>query len=317
MSAPLYCGPEEIRRALGYPACIAAMREAMVALSKGETRQLLRSIIPLAAGRAFGIMPGALSAGGVFGAKLLSVDPGAPARGGRSHQGVVVLFKASGEGVSAILDAGEITAIRTGAASAAATDALARPEATRLAILGAGEQAASHARAIACVRDLSEIIVWGRSPNKARALAERLSRELSREVRFHPDARQAVQEADIICTASGARDPILFSDWVKDGCHINAVGSSVAGPAEIEPALVARARFIADHRAGILAQGGEFLRAKEAGLIDDAHVAAEIGEVFSGAAPGRRSPFEVTIYKSLGHIVQDLAAANLVVGDLR
>ncbi|MGH6992342.1 MAG: ornithine cyclodeaminase family protein [Caulobacteraceae bacterium] len=317
MSAPLYCGPEEIRRALAYPACIAAMRAAMVALSRGETRQLLRSIIPLEGGRAFGIMPGALSAAGVFGAKLLSVDPGAPARGGRSHQGVVVLFKANGEAISAVLDAGEITAIRTGAASAAATDALARPDAARLAILGAGEQAASHARAIACVRRLSEIVIWGRSPDKARGLAERLGREISSEVRFHADAKQAVSEADIICTVSGARDPILFSDWVKDGCHINAVGSSVAGPAEIEPALVARARFIADHRAGVLAQGGEFLRAKEAGLIDDAHLAAEIGDVFSGVVPGRRSPSDVTIYKSLGHIVQDLAAASLVIGELR
>src|ERR1700684_3691128 len=153
---------DEVRARLTYEACIPLVREAMIALSRGETRQLLRSIIPLGAGRAFGIMPGALGEGAPFGAKLISAFPENFAQGRRSHQGVVVLFDgASGEPVC-IVHAGEVTAIRTAAASAVATDPLARADATRLAILGYGEQAATHARAIGKVRPLTAIEVWGR-----------------------------------------------------------------------------------------------------------------------------------------------------------
>ncbi len=303
---------EEVRARLTYPVCIAAVRAAMIALSNGETRQLLRAIIPLADGRAFGVMPGALAADGPFGAKLISVNPANAERGRPSHLGLVVLFEPeTGEAVCCV-DAGEVTAIRTAAASAVATDALAVPDAGRVAILGTGDQAATHARAIACVRPLAHIGIWGRSPAKARALAARLAAELALPVEAVADARDAVHEADIICTVTGSRTPILLSDWVRDGAHINAVGSSVAGPTEIDDALVTRSRFIADYRPGVLAQGAEFLSAKAAGLIDDDHVVAEIGEVLAAAKPGRRTAAEVTVYKSLGHVVQDLAAAQLL-----
>jgi|SRR5579872_1526032 len=301
---------ETVREQLTYPVCIPLVREAMIALSRGETRQLLRSIIPLGAGRAFGVMPGALGEGAPFGAKLISVFPENFAKGRQSHQGVVVLFdNASGEPVC-IVHAGEVTAVRTAAASAVATDALARPESSRLALLGYGEQAATHARAMGHVRPIAAIDVWGRSPDRAVAFAGRMGAELGLPIRAHATAEAAVAEADIVCTVTGAREPILLGRWLKPGTHLNLVGSSAAGPVEVDDDLVVRARFIADYREGVLAQGAEFLTAKAKGLIGDDHVVGEIGQVLDGALAGRQSPNQITVYKSLGHVVQDLAAAQ-------
>jgi ornithine cyclodeaminase len=300
---------EEVARRLTYEVCIPIVRQAMIAFSRGETKQLLRSIIPLSEGRLFGIMPGAMGANAAFGAKLISVFHGNFARGIQSHQGLVILFEPESGAPVCVLDAGEITAIRTAAASAVATDALARPDSRRLALLGYGEQAATHARAIAKVRDLESIVVWGRSPARAQNFAERMQSELAIPVAAAADVRAAVANADIICTLTSATTPILQGDWVPPGTHLNLVGSSYAGATEVDNALVVRARFIADSREGVLNQGAEFLRAKAAGLISDEHIVAEIGQVLAGDVQGRQSPEEITVYKSLGHIVQDLASA--------
>src|ERR1700684_1092509 len=164
---------EEVARRLPYQACIPIVRHAMIAFSRGETRQLLRSIIPLSEGRLFGVMPGAMGTRAPFGAKLISVFPGNSVQGIQSHQGLVILFDPETGAPVCVVHAGELTAIRTAAASAVATDALARPDARRLAILGYGEQAATHARAIGKVRQLDSIVVWGRSRERARAFAAR------------------------------------------------------------------------------------------------------------------------------------------------
>ena len=301
---------EEVHQRLTYEVCIPIVRRAMIALSAGETRQHLRSIIPLAEGRMFGIMPGALGERAYFGAKLISVFPENFSKGIQSHQGVVVLFDPDSGAPVCIAHAGEVTAIRTAAASAVATDALARPDATRLAILGYGEQAETHLRAIAQVRSLSSVTVWGRSPELAAAFAARTSAETGLRVISAPDVRAAVADADIVCTVSGAVEPILLGVWVRPGTHLNLVGSSRAGPVEVDHDLVVRSRFIADYREGVLLQGAEFRKAKEAGLIGDDHIVAEIGEVLSGRIEGRQSADQITAYKSLGHIVQDLAAVQ-------
>jgi ornithine cyclodeaminase/alanine dehydrogenase-like protein (mu-crystallin family) len=301
---------EEVHDRLTYEVCIPVVRQAMIALSAGETRQHLRSIIPLAEGRMFGIMPGALGVRAFFGAKLISVFPENFAKGIQSHQGVVVLFDPETGAVAAIAHAGEVTAIRTAAASAVATDALARPDATRLAMLGYGEQAETHIRALRHVRPISSVTVWGRSPDRAQAFAERMAGETGLAVTAAPDVPAAVAQADIICTVSGAVEPILRGEWVRPGTHLNLVGSSRAGPVEVDHDLVLRSRFIADYRQGVLLQGAEFLKAKEAGLIGDEHVVAEIGEVLSGKVEGRQSADQITAYKSLGHIVQDLASVQ-------
>jgi ornithine cyclodeaminase len=300
---------EEVARRLTYEICIPLVRDAMIAFSAGETRQLLRSIIPLADGHLFGIMPGALGAMKPFGAKLISIFPENAAQGLQSHQGFIVLFEPDNGTPVCVVHAGEVTAIRTAAASAVATDALARKDAKHLAILGTGEQAATHARAISKVRALDSITIWGRSNERAQALTDKLRAELKLPITVAASVQQAVANADIISTVTAASEPILKSEWVQPGTHINVVGSSHAGPAEIDNALVARVRFFADSREGVLNQGAEFLRAKHAGLIGDSHILAEIGQVLAGTAEGRRSPDEITIYKSLGHIVQDLASS--------
>jgi ornithine cyclodeaminase/alanine dehydrogenase-like protein (mu-crystallin family) len=300
---------EEVARRLTYEVCIPIVREAMIAFSRGQTMQHLRSIIPLAGGRMFGIMPGAMGPDATFGAKLISVFPDNFAKGKQSHQGLVILFDPEDGAPVCVVHAGEVTAIRTAAASAVATDALARADAHHLAILGYGEQAVTHARAITKVRDITAMTVWGRSPELAAGFAARMSQELGLPVSAAANAKQAVADADIICTVTNAREPILNGAWVRPGTHLNLVGSSVAGPAEVDNDLVVRARFIADSREGVLRQGGEFLRAKEAGLIGDDHIVAEIGQVLAGDVPGRRTDDEITAYKSLGHVVQDLASA--------
>ena len=300
---------DEVAERLTYDVCIPIIRQAMIALSKGETRQHLRSIIPLAHGHLFGIMPGALGESAAFGAKLVSVYPENFEQGRQSHQGLVILFDPITGAPVCVVHAGEITAIRTAAASAVATDALARTDARRLAILGYGEQASTHARALMKVRGIQAVRVWGRSPQRAEDFCRRMSAELG--IPFSPaaDVEAAVRDADIVCTVSGAREPILKGSWVRPGTHLNLVGSSVAGPAEVDTDLVVRSRFIADSREGVLRQGAEFLRAKEAGAVNDAHVVAEIGQVLAGQILGRTSDTEITVYKSLGHVVQDLASA--------
>jgi ornithine cyclodeaminase len=308
---------EEVARRLTYPAAIRIVRQAMIALAHGETRQLLRAILPLWKGRLYGAMTGAMGPEAAFGSKLISVFPENFAKGKQSHQGLVVLFDPESGAPVCAVHAGELTAIRTGAASAVATDALARPDARRLALLGYGEQAGTHVRAIREVRQLESVTVWGRSPERALDFARRTERALGIPVAPARSVPEAVAEADIICTVSSATEPILLGKWVRPGTHLNLVGSSYLGPVEVDDALVVASRFIADNREGCLRQGAEFVKAREAGLIGEDHLVAEIGQVLAGDVPGRRTPEEITIYKSIGHIVQDLSTGwALYTGEL-
>jgi ornithine cyclodeaminase len=308
-TVPFY-GPQAVRALLDYDGCIGALRAAMAELTAEGKPQPLRSILEIAPDKLFGLMPGALAAPHGFGAKVLSVfaDPEHPGRA--AHRGIVVLFERGDGRLACLADAGEVTEIRTGAASAVATDVLSRRDARTLAIFGCGAQAASHIRALVRVRPLAEILVWGRSAEQAVRFAERMRREVAVPVRAVAEGREAAAAADIICTVTGSATPVLLGEWVRPGTHVNAVGSSRAGPVEVDHALVRSSRYIVDSRRSALAAASEFLLAKEAGLIDDSHIVAEIGEVLLGRVPGRRSAEEITLYKSLGHIVQDLAAVS-------
>jgi ornithine cyclodeaminase len=284
----------------------------MAALSVDDRPQPLRSINPVGDKGLFALMPGWISGAPGFGAKVISVypDPGRPGRSG--HQGVVVLFNEDTGAVECVADAHEVTRVRTACASAVATDALARNDATTLAVFGCGTQAAAHIEAIPQVRAIDRVLVWGRDLAVAREFADRTSRSSGLEVAAMADPEAMAGEADIICTVTGAAEPILFRGWVRAGTHINAVGSSHAGPVEIDPELVAASEFFVDYRPSALVAAAEFLRAQEAGLVDEAHIRGEIGAVISGAAAGRMDDKAITIYKSLGHIVQDLAAVRYV-----
>ncbi|SMF78140.1 ornithine cyclodeaminase family protein [Allosphingosinicella indica] len=302
-------GRDAVARHLPCDTCIALMREAMTALSRGETRQLPRGIVDLAGGRMFGTMPGALAADGVFGAKLISVFPDNFAAGRPSHQGVVALFDPNSGAPLAVLDANELTAIRTAAASAAASDVLARADARTLAILGYGEQAWRHVEAIRTVRPIASVTVWGRDTAKARAFAARVEAELGLAAEYAPSVAEAVAVADIVCAVTAASEPILHGAEVRPGTHVNLVGSGRDGPTEADVVLVAKARFFADHRDSVERQGAELRRAIAAGAVGGDHLLGEIGDVMDGRLAGRVGEEDVTIYKSLGHVVQDLASA--------
>jgi ornithine cyclodeaminase len=306
----VYRGADVVRW-LDYPGCINAVRTAMSALSRGAAeKQPLRNITSINPNRLFALMPGIATDAPGFGAKLISVFHD-PVKGGRSaHLGIVVLFEEDTGEVACVADAHELTKIRTACNSAVATEALARKEASTLTIYGCGTQAEAHVRAIPLVRDIQRIIVCGRDESTAETFAEEARALTDAEVVAMTDGRQAASEADIICTVTGASEPILLSDWVRPGTHVNAVGSSHPRPVEIDPHLVASSDYFVESRKSALAAAAEFIRGKEMGLFDDSHIRAEIGEVLNGDFPGRTSDSQRTVYKSLGHIVQDLAAAR-------
>lgn len=305
---PAFYGAEWIHRLLDYDGCIAAVRDAMAALSADAREQPLRSITDLGDHRLFGLMPGMLPGTDDFGAKLVSVFPDGARNGRAAHRGIVALFDGSSGHVAGLADAGAITEIRTGCASAVATAALAREDATRLAIFGCGAQARSHIRALRLVRPIEHVGVWGRSHESASAFAASISNELGCEVTTATDGEALAAEADIICTVTAASEPILLGEWVRPGTHVNVVGSSYAGPVEVDTNLVAKSRYFVDYRRSALVAASEFLIARDAGAFGDDHIAGEIGDVLGGTVPGRTSDDQITLYKSLGHVAQDLAA---------
>jgi ornithine cyclodeaminase len=298
----------QVEQLLDYPGCIEAMRRAMIALSTGERPQPLRQIFKVENGT-YGTMPGELAALSTFGAKIVSVFPDPERPGCTRHQGVVIAYDGKTGAVSCIGDAEQITKIRTACATAVATDALARADAEVLAIIGSGVQGEAHLNALPLVRPFREILLWGRSPERTRALADKVGAKLGRPITIVAEPREAAQRADVICTVTSSPDPVVRAEWVKPGTHLNLVGSSYLGPVEVDSALVAEARYIADYRPGVLAQASELAVARDAGLVDDSHVVGEIGEVLAGRIPGRENDRQITIYKSLGHVAQDLAAA--------
>lgn len=301
-------GARDIHDLLSYEHCIAAVERAMVETSAGRAILPLRQVMgtPGGAGR-FGMMPGALRGDGSFGIKLISLYPGNPAMGLSSHLGLFVLFEAAHGRPRAILEAGALTAIRTAAASAVATRHLARKDARRLAIIGTGEEAASHLQAIPIVRDIAEVAVWGRNPDKVRAFVARHGEKIA--IRPAISVADAVRGADIICTVTAARGPILFGHMLEPGQHVNLVGASTANTAEADGELVRRSRFFVDSRTSAMAEAGELLGAIADGLVDENHIRGEIGAVIAGDLPGRQGDDDITVYKSLGIATQDVAAA--------
>ena len=298
--------------------CIDLMHRTMSAVSAGRVVLPLRSVLVMPGELGMmGNMPGYLGEPECFGVKLVSLIPRNKPPQYSSHLGIVLLFEVEHGQPVAMLDAAEITAIRTAAASGLATRLLAKPEASDLAILGAGEQASSHLAAMLCVRKLHRIRVWGRDEDKAAAFAltEGAKHKVTIEVVSTP--REAVTGADIICTVTKARDPILLGEWIEPGAHLNVVGSSISTTAEIDTPAVVKSRFFVDYRSSTITEGGEYLRALRSGAITPEHILAEIGEVANGSKIGRTSPHDVTLYKSLGIAPQDLASAHYVLQKAR
>lgn len=286
---------------------IELVSRAMIDLSNGGAIAPERWAMALTGEDKLGIMPGAMPERGVFGVKLISLFKG-EAR--PSHQGLMMLFDLASGAPAAVLDGAVLTGLRTAAASAAATRALALPGANAVALLGCGEQAAWHVEAMLAVRPITEFHLWSRTPASAESLADDIRSRPGVSVSVHANARDAAQASQIVCTLSASKEPILEGDWLKSGQHVNLVGSSTRLFREIDERGVARGYYVADERAHALSQAGEFRRAVETCEVAESHLQGEIGEILAGRRPGRTDETMVTIYKSLGHSVQDLAVAK-------
>jgi ornithine cyclodeaminase/alanine dehydrogenase-like protein (mu-crystallin family) len=305
----LVLSERDVETLLEMRACISAMERVLAALARDELHQPLRQMIrPPRTDTLFGLMPAYRGADRpTYALKEIVVAPENPARGMDSHQGAVLLHDGhTGELVS-VLNASPITAIRTAAVSAVATRALARPDARRVAILGAGVQARAHVEAMRAVLDEPEIRVWSRTAANATALARDL------DVVAAMTAHEAVTDAEVICTVTTAREPILERAWLSDGVHINAVGSASPAARELDAATVAAASLFVDRRESAIAESGDYLLALADGAIGEDHIRAELGEVLVGRHPGRQRHDEITLFESLGIGVEDLAAAEMVV----
>ena len=300
----LVLGQAQVEELLTMPECIELMEETLAALAREELYQPLRSVVrPPGADGFMGLMPAHRGGGKpAFGLKVVCIFPGNPARGLDAHQGAVVLFDGETGEVSAIANASAITAIRTAAVSAVATRALAREDARTLAILGAGVQAKSNLGAMRALHPWDRVVVWSRT----REHAEQLGVDVAET------AEEALRDADVVCTTTTSREPVVLRGWLKEGAHVNAVGSSIPTTRELDTATMAEATLFVDRRESTLNEAGDYLFPAGEGAIGPEHIRAELGEVLAGKAEGRRSPNELTVFKSLGLAVEDLACAQFL-----
>ena len=296
--------------------CIDVMADAFISLAKKEAVLPLRTVVRLPdSPNLFGLMPGAVGARGdkgalSLGAKVITVFPGNDQTPYDSHIGVVLLFETELGRLLAIMDATSITAIRTAAASGLATRLLATPNAGDLAILGAGTQAMTHLDAMRCVRNLKRVRVWSRNPERAAAFGARAAQRYEIAVDVMPSAREAVEGADLICTVTSSREPVLDGAWIKEGAHVNAVGAALPTARELDSEAVRRSRLFTDRRESLLNEAGEYLIARREGVIGDDHVLGELSELLTGAVEGRRTAKDITLFKSLGLAIEDVASAR-------
>jgi ornithine cyclodeaminase/alanine dehydrogenase-like protein (mu-crystallin family) len=324
----LVLGAGDVHRLLPYGECADAMRGALTALARGQVDQPLRTVIrPPAAAGIMALMPAYLAAGGqgeggegsagggesdaAYGLKAICILPGNPAAGLDSHQGVVLLSSAQTGEPLALLNASAVTEIRTAAVSAVATGLLARGDAAELAIVGTGVQARAHLLAMAAARPLTSVRVAGRDPAKARRFAEDMRGRTDAPVTACGSAADAVAGAGIVVTATSSAQPVLRRDWLAPGAHINAVGACVPQARELDAETMAAAALFTDSRESLTSEAGDYLLAQAEGAIGPDHIRAEIGELLTGAAPGRAGDAEITVFESLGLAVEDLAAASL------
>src|SRR5438067_690165 len=283
------------------------MEEALTALARGRLHQPLRMVVrPEGAGGLLALMPAYRSGErAAYGLKAICVFHENPTRGLDAHQGGELL---------AVMNASAITAVRTAAVSGAATRRLAREDACELALVGSGVQARTHLAAMASVRDIRRARVASLHVEHARKFAEELGADYPFPVEAFESAEEAVRGADIIVTATTAREPVLRREWVAPGAHINAVGTYSPDAREIDTETMTAASLFVDRRESALSEAGDYRLAAREGAIGPEHIRAELGEVLAGARPGRTSPDEITLFKSLGLAVEDLAAAEYLYG---
>jgi ornithine cyclodeaminase/alanine dehydrogenase-like protein (mu-crystallin family) len=302
----------EVLELLSIKECIPLMREALIALAAGKVHQPLRTIIrPPDAKGVMGLMPSYVSGdAAAFGLKAICVFPGNPAQGKDAHQGAVLLFSAETGELQAMMNASAITAIRTAAVSGVATDLLARVDACNLALLGSGVQARSHLVAMSEVRLIKRCRIASRHLEHARNFAEEMRPDFSFPIESVETVAEALEDADLIVSATTAVEPIVRRERISTGAHLNLVGSSTPKAREVDSETMAAVSLFVDRRESTINEAGDYLFAVRDGVIGPDHIRAEIGEVLKGDKPGRTSPEEITCFKSLGLAIEDLAAAE-------
>ena len=302
----------DVRALLPMQELITPMQAALSSFSMGRVRQPLRTVLEVGESKAFfGVMPAFLPDSGALGTKLVTVFSSNLERGLPSHLATIVLLDSATGEMCALLDGRYITEARTAAVSAVSAQLLSRPDASTLAIIGTGVQARSHLEALSLVRRLREVRVWSPTPSHRDAFAREASLHLSARIEATDSAEAAVSGADLIALVSAAREPVVRSEWLPDGAHVCAVGACRPDQREMDSSLVRRARLFVDSRQGALAEAGDIVIPMKEGVIDADHIAGELGEVAAGTIPGRSTASEVTVFKSLGMAVEDVAAAHL------
>ncbi len=312
MTKTLILSHHDVETLLTMPECIAAMEEALAATARGEVHNPLRSVMRPEGAKGFlGLMPAYRGgANPAFALKEICLFPGNPARGLDTHLGAVLLHSAETGELAGVFNASAITAIRTAAVSAVATKLLARHDAHVLAIIGAGVQARSHLEAIPLVRNIREVRVHSRTRAKAEALGG--------GTRVVDSVEDCVRGADIVVTTTSSREPVIRREWIGNGTHINAAGSSIAAARELDGETVAAASFFVDRRESTVNESGDYLMALREGLIaGPEHIRAELGEILTERAKGRTSSDEITLFKSLGIAIEDLASAQFLLEKAR
>jgi len=311
---PLLLSEHDVQRVLPMPDLISAMSAALTEYSAARVAQPVRTVLEVGPERAyFGVMPAAINTPAAMGAKLVTVYAGNHARGLTSHLATIILLDPATGALVALLDGRYITEARTAAVSAVSVDHLARPDATRLAIIGSGVQARSHLEAIRHVRPLTDVRVWSPNATRCQAFANSASHETGIPVHATPSASDAVAGADIVVLVTASPTPVIRDEDIAPGTHICAVGACRPTQREMPTALVARARLFVDSRAAALVEAGDIVIPIGEGAFTADHITGELGNVVPGACPGRQNAGEVTLFKSLGLAVEDIVAATLAV----
>jgi alanine dehydrogenase len=309
---PVLLSEQDVRIVLPLNDLIDAMESALAGFSSHEVTQPLRTVIEIGLQKAFvGIMPAFITEPAALGTKVVSVFGSNTAAGLPTHLATIVLLDPMTGELLAIMDGRFITEARTAAVSAVSVKRLARPDAARLAIIGSGVQARSHLEAIGSVRQLQEVRVWSRALDNRVAFAREMRARTKAPINVAASAKDAVDGADLIVLATASREPVIQSGWIANGAHVCAVGACRPDQREMDTTLVRRGRLFVDSRTGALAEAGDVIIPMKEGAFDESHLAGELGDVILGRAAGRTSADEVTIFKSLGIAVEDVAAAHL------
>jgi ornithine cyclodeaminase len=308
----LVLNSQQIKELLPMAECIELMADALSALAREEVFQPLRTIVrPPGARGLLGLMPAYRSGErGAFGLKAICVFPDNPAQGKDAHQGAVTLFDRETGELLALMNASEITAIRTAAVSAVATRLLAREDAQQLAMIGAGVQARTHLLALSCVREIKQVRVAARTFAHSQRLAQEMQDGFSFPIEPVETNEQAVRGADLIVTATSSLEPVIQRDWISLGAHINAIGTHSPKSREVDSGTMASARIFVDRRESALNESGDYLLAAQDGVVSPESILGEIGELLLGTKPGRTSATEITLFKSLGLAIEDVACAE-------